>query len=134
MFHILKNAIGLIASKQGHRLMSDVHTEAGYLQVSFHDDDKTPAEFVVEMLHSVFKKPIFDAMRLVDVVKQYGEAVCDIYPRDVGNELLEAARQRIRDSAHPLRITSNAVASSGEEELERRCKLCGTRSCNNKIS
>jgi ATP-dependent Clp protease adapter protein ClpS len=113
--------------------MSEVHAEAGYLRVSFHDDDETPVEFVVELLHSVFKKPIFDAMRLVDVVKSYGDAVCDVYPRDVGNELLEAARQRIRDSAHPLRITSKAVASSGKEELERRCKLCGTLSRTNRI-
>jgi AAA+ superfamily predicted ATPase/ATP-dependent Clp protease adapter protein ClpS len=113
--------------------MSDVHAEAGHLQVSFHDDDQTPVEFVIELLHSVFKKPRFDAMRFTEAVKSYGDAVCDIYPRDIGNELLEAARQRIRDSAHPLRITSKAVANSGEEELERRCKLCGTRARNNQI-
>jgi ATP-dependent Clp protease adapter protein ClpS len=113
--------------------MSDVRAEAGYLQISVHDDDETPVEFIVELLHSVFKKPIFDAMRFTDGVKRYGDAVCDVYPRDVGNELLEAARQRILDSPHPLRITSTAVASSGEEELERRCKLCGTLSHNNQI-
>jgi ATPase family associated with various cellular activities (AAA)/ATP-dependent Clp protease adaptor protein ClpS len=90
-------------------------------------------EFVIELLHSVFKKPIFDAMRFAEGVKRYGDAVCDVYPRDVGNELLEAARQRIRDSAHPLRITSNAVVGNGAEELERRCKLCGTLSRQNQI-
>jgi hypothetical protein len=31
--------------------MSDVHAEAGHLQVIFHDDD----EFVVEVLHSVLR-------------------------------------------------------------------------------
>jgi ATP-dependent Clp protease adapter protein ClpS len=97
--------------------MSDVHAEAGHLQVSFHDDDQTPVEFVIELLHSVFKKPRFDAMRFTEAVKSYGDAVCDIYPRDIGNELLEAARQRIRDSAHPLRITSKAVANRAKKNL-----------------
>ncbi len=41
--------------------MSDVQAEADHLQVIFHDDDDTPMEFVVEVLHSVFKKPIADA-------------------------------------------------------------------------
>jgi AAA+ superfamily predicted ATPase/ATP-dependent Clp protease adapter protein ClpS len=113
--------------------MSDVRAEAGYLRVSFHDDDETPVEFVIELLHSVFKKPIFDAMRFTEGVKRYGDAVCDVYPRDVGNELLEAARRRILASAHPLRITSKAVVSSGAEELERRCKLCGTLARKNRI-
>jgi ATP-dependent Clp protease adapter protein ClpS len=71
--------------------MSDVHAAAGYLQVTFHDDDETPLEFVIELLHAVFKKPIADAMRFSEAVSKYGEAVCDAYPRDVANKLLEAA-------------------------------------------
>jgi ATP-dependent Clp protease adapter protein ClpS len=113
--------------------MSDVHTDAGYLQVTFHDDNETPLEFVVELLHSVFKKPIFDAMRFTEAVNRYGEAVCDAYPRDAANEMIETARRRTRASGHPLRITSKAVVGSGAEELESRCKLCGTLSGENRI-
>jgi ATP-dependent Clp protease adapter protein ClpS len=113
--------------------MSDVHADAGYLQVTFHNDDETPLEFVIELLHSVFKKPMADAMRFSEAVSKYGEAVCAAYPRDVANELLETARQRIRACGHPLRITSKAVAGSGAEELERRCKLCGTLSGMNRL-
>jgi hypothetical protein len=48
--------------------MSDVHANAGYLQVTFHNDDETPLEFVIELLHSVFKKPMADAMRFSEAV------------------------------------------------------------------
>jgi ATP-dependent Clp protease adapter protein ClpS len=113
--------------------MNDVHADAGHLQVTFHDDDETPLEFVIELLHSVFKKPIADALRFSEAVNKYGEAVCDAYPRDVGNELLETARQRTHASGHPLRITSKAVVGSGAEELENRCKLCGTLSGKNRL-
>jgi ATP-dependent Clp protease adapter protein ClpS len=105
--------------------MSDVHAEAGHLQVIFHDDDDTPMEFVVEVLHSVFKKPIADALKFTEAIDRNGRAMCGSYPRDVANEMLEAARQHIRASGHPLLITSEAVAERGEND---RCKLCGALS------
>jgi ATP-dependent Clp protease adapter protein ClpS len=105
--------------------MSDVQAEAGHLQVIFHDDDDTPMEFVVEVLHSVFKKPIADALKFTEAIDRNGRAMCGSYPRDVANEMLEAARQHIRASGHPLLITSEAVAEGGEND---RCKLCGALS------
>src|SRR5260370_20170756 len=94
--------------------MSDVQAEAGHLQVIFHDDDDTPMEFVVEVLHSVFKKPIADALKFTEAIDRNGRAMCGSYPRDVANEMLEAARQHIRASGHPLLITSEAVAGGAE--------------------
>ncbi len=108
--------------------MCDVHAGAGHLQVIFHDDDDTPLEFVVEVLHSVFKKPIADALKFTEAIDKNGRAMCGTYPRDVANELLEAARQHIRASGHPLLITSEAVAEGGENG---RCKLCGALSTKN---
>src|SRR6266567_2501260 len=105
--------------------MSDVHAEAGHLQIMFHDDDETPLQFVVELLHSVFKKQLADAVRLTEAVNQYGQASCGTYPRDIAGELLEAARQTIRASGHPLRITSEPVAGD-DEMLDGGCKLCGS--------
>jgi ATP-dependent Clp protease adapter protein ClpS len=113
--------------------MSDVHADAGHIQLTFHDDDETPAEFVIELLRTVFKKPLMDAMRFIDAVNQSGEAVCDAYPRDVATELLETARQRTHASGYPLRISSKAVAGS-VELLDGRCKLCGTMSGRNRLT
>src|ERR1700738_1753023 len=112
---------------------SDVHAEAGDLQVIFHDDDETPVQFVIELLHSVFKKQLADAIRLTEAVDQDGQAICGTYPRDVANQVLEAARRRVRASGHPLRITSEAVAEGGET-LDGRCKLCGAFSSENRVS
>jgi ATP-dependent Clp protease adapter protein ClpS len=56
--------------------MSDIHAEADHLQIIFHDDDKTPTEFVIELLHSVFKKQVADAIRLTEAVDTYGQACC----------------------------------------------------------
>jgi ATP-dependent Clp protease adapter protein ClpS len=105
--------------------MHDVHADAGHLEIIFHDDNETPALFVLELLHSVFDKQMADAVRFTDDVSQHGRASCGTYPRDAADEMLEAAQQRIHASGHPLRITSRA-ATSDDEILERRCKLCGT--------
>jgi ATP-dependent Clp protease adapter protein ClpS len=102
--------------------MSDVQTEADHLQVIFHNDDETPDDFVIELLQSVFSKPMAGAIRFTEKVDQAGQAICGIYPRDIADGMMEAARQRIDASGHPLRITSVAVAESGEN---RRCKICG---------
>ncbi len=50
--------------------------EAGHLQVIFHKDDKTPVEFVLELLHSVFGKQLADAFRFTESVDKYGRATC----------------------------------------------------------
>jgi ATP-dependent Clp protease adapter protein ClpS len=113
--------------------MSDVQAEAGYLQVIFHDDDKTPLEFVVEVLHSAFKKPFGDAVRFSEAVDKYGRAICGTYPRDVAKEMLEAARQYIGASGYPLMITSEAV-SEGDEMYTGRCKVCGVLSSDNELT
>lgn len=98
--------------------MDDVRAETGYLQLIIHNDDETPPEFIVSLLHSVFDKPSAEATRFAQRMNTYGQASCGIYPRDVAESLLDAARQRIRVSGHSLRVTSAAAAESG------RCKLC----------
>jgi ATP-dependent Clp protease adapter protein ClpS len=113
--------------------MCDVHAEAGDLQVILHNDDETPKEFVIGHLHSVFKKPIAEAAILTETVDKYGQAICGIYSCDVANELLEAARQQIRASGHPLLITREAVAA-GSEMRNGHCKLCGALSSKNRLS
>jgi ATP-dependent Clp protease adapter protein ClpS len=110
--------------------MSDVHAEAGHLQVIFHDDDETPMEFVIDLLHSIFDKPIDAAIKLTKTVDRDGQASCGTYSSAVANEMLEAARQRVLASGHPLRITSQAIADNGDG----RCQLCGVLDSKNRLS
>jgi ATP-dependent Clp protease adapter protein ClpS len=104
--------------------MSDGQIETGYREIVFHDDDKTPQSFVVELLHAVFGKQLADAYRFIGQIAEDGEASCGSYPGDAANELLETARRRVEESGHPLRITSKKVAGD-TELLNRRCTFCG---------
>jgi ATP-dependent Clp protease adapter protein ClpS len=113
--------------------MSDALAEAHHLEVTFHDDDETPMQFVVELLHSVFKKQLADAIRFTEAIHNNGKASCGTFPHEIASELLEAARRRIRASGHPLRITSEPVESD-DEMLAARCKLCGALSGENRVS
>jgi ATP-dependent Clp protease adapter protein ClpS len=102
--------------------MSDVQAEAADIQVIFHNDHETPDEFVIELLQSVFSKPMAGAIRFTEKVDRTGQAICGTYPREKADGLLAAARQRIQAAGHPLRITSAAVTDSG---ANRECDLCG---------
>jgi len=84
----------------------------GVIQIIVHNDHDTPQEFVVELLHAVFKTPVAEAVRLTQTIHHRGQASCGIYPRDIANRLLGAARERILISGHPLLITSEAVTES----------------------
>jgi ATP-dependent Clp protease adapter protein ClpS len=113
--------------------MSDALAEARHLEVIFHDDDETPMQFVVEILRSVFKKQLADAVRFTEAIDNAGKASCGTYPHDIASELLETARRRIRASGHPLRITSESVESD-DEMLAAHCKLCGALFGENRVS
>jgi ATP-dependent Clp protease adapter protein ClpS len=109
----------------GDDLMSDVQADAGLLRIVFRNDNETPAEFVVDILHSVFKKSAAETARLLEKIDKYDLAVCGIYSRERANKLLAAARRRIRAAGHPLLITSEAVAEEADTP-DDHCKLCGT--------
>lgn len=113
--------------------MSDVQADADLLQVIVHDDDETPEEFVIDLLHAVFKKPLAVAIKLADAVGNRGKAICGIFPRDPATEMLEQAQQRIRASGYPLLITTEAAAEVEETRTEC-CRLCGTPANTNKLS
>jgi ATP-dependent Clp protease adapter protein ClpS len=100
------------------RRRSDVSGEAGHLHIILHSDPETPLEFIIELLHSTFNKPIPEALKFTDTVDRYGRAVCGTYPREVADGMLKAARRRIRASGHSLLVTGEPVA-------EGSCKLCG---------
>ena len=113
--------------------MSETKTDVSHREIIFHNDDETPLDFVIELVHSVFKKPLADTFRFTKAIRDGGKASCGSYPRDIASEMLEAARQRIDDSGHPLRITSRAVL--GDNYLfDGRCKLCGDLFCDNVVT
>lgn len=104
---------------------------AGFFQLVFHNDDETPLAFVVELLHSVFKKSIADAFRIAGAVETHGRAICGTYPQQTADDLLGVAQQRIRAAYHSLRITAMPAADAGDDG---RCRLCGELSSDNRLA
>jgi ATP-dependent Clp protease adapter protein ClpS len=111
----------------------DVLTAADAVRVTFHDDDETPVEFVIELVHSVFKKPLAEAIKFAEKVGEYGQAPCGLYPREAADELLQTAKHRIAVSGHPLLISSEAL-STGAGKPIGPCKLCGALTEDNRLS
>jgi ATP-dependent Clp protease adapter protein ClpS len=109
--------------------MHDVHTDADYLQLVFHNDDATPRDFVVELFRAVFSQPTSDAVAVAATIESQGKVVCGPYPRAVAEALLQTAQRRIRSSGHPLLITTEAGDNLGRDE----CKLCGGFDAQNNI-
>jgi ATP-dependent Clp protease adapter protein ClpS len=109
--------------------MRDVQAEADYLRLVLHDDDRTPQDFVVGLVRSVFSQPAADAMTLTALIERQGKAVCGTYPRAVAEALLDAAQQRIRAAGHGLLVT----AESGDDIASGHCKLCGDFDGDNEV-
>ena len=88
--------------------MHDVHAEADYLQLVLHNDDRTPQDFVLDLLGTVFSQSAADAIEVTAVIERQGKAVCGPYPRAVAEALLQTARRRIQASGHSLLVTTEA--------------------------
>jgi ATP-dependent Clp protease adapter protein ClpS len=110
-----------------------VQAEADHLQIILHNDHETPKGFKVELLHSVFKKPIADAVEFMEVMDKYGQAIRGTYARDVGKAVFHAAQKRILASGYLLLITSQEVAA-GVETHSDHCNLSGAFSIENRLS
>ena len=123
----------MVQFSRGQRSMSETKAETNYREITFHDDNETPIDFVIEIVHTVFKKPLADTRRFIQEVSEHGKASCGSFSLDAANAMLEAARQRIDESGHPLRITSKG--SRGDHHLfDNRCKLCDELGSRNTIS
>ena len=74
-------------------------------RVILHNDDYTSMDFVVEVLKTVFNKPVTEATRIMLLVHRSGQAVCGVFTRDIAftkaNEVQKYARKR----GFPLRCS-----------------------------
>jgi ATP-dependent Clp protease adapter protein ClpS len=100
--------------------MHDVFNDAEPIRLVFHNDDKTPMEFVTGLLQTVFGKPERDANAFATLIDAQGTAACGPYPPPVADALFEAAQQRISVAGHRLLITRDIASAH-----RIACDLCG---------
>jgi ATP-dependent Clp protease adaptor protein ClpS len=73
--------------------------------VVLHNDDVTPMDFVVELLHYVFKLSLGDATRLMITIHTEGQGVAGVYPYEIAEQKYAEAMVLIKLSAMSLKIT-----------------------------
>jgi ATP-dependent Clp protease adapter protein ClpS len=103
----------LVASED---FMADVGADATPVGLVFHNDDKTPAEFVAQLLREVFGRPAREASAVTSAISKDGKAVCGPYPASIAGALVSEVQRRIAVTGHPLRITTERIAQTEPED------------------
>ncbi|MGH6714730.1 MAG: ATP-dependent Clp protease adaptor ClpS [Bradyrhizobium sp.] len=98
--------------------MDDVYASEAPVRLVFHNDDKTPVEFVRELLRTVFGKLEKDAIAFTAAINQQGEAACGPYPALVAKALIDEAQERIRAAGHNLLLTGEAASANEADASE----------------
>lgn len=75
-----------------------------FWKVVFLNDDKTPMEFVIELLTSIFKHTEESAKNLTLEIHNTGSAVVGIYSHEIAEQKGIEATATARANGHPLQI------------------------------
>ena len=67
------------------------------------NDNYTTMEFVVEVLRTVFLKPLEEATRIMLNVHRAGVGICGVYPYEVAETKVESVHSLAEDHGFPLK-------------------------------
>jgi ATP-dependent Clp protease adaptor protein ClpS len=79
-------------------------------KVVFLNDDKTPMEFVIEVLTAIFKHSSDSAKDITMEIHNTGSAVVGVYTHEVAEQKGIDATQTARQNGFPLQITIESEA------------------------
>jgi len=74
-------------------------------KVILHNDHYTTQEFVVEILRSIFHKPVAEATRIMLDVHRKGKGIVGSYPYDIARTKVNQVLKEAREKEFPLRCT-----------------------------
>ena len=75
------------------------------VEVWVHNDDYTPADYVVNVLETVFKLGFWKANWVMARAHMTGKAMVGVYPRGKAEKRVAAAEDRARSDGWPLRFS-----------------------------
>ena len=78
-------------------------------QVVLLNDDFTPMEFVVLVLHEFFNKDRETATSIMLKVHMEGRGICGVYTRDIAQTKVEQVLQAAHKAGHPLQCICEPV-------------------------
>lgn len=74
-------------------------------RVYLHNDDYTTMKFVVEILMSVFSKPIEEASKIMLKVHREGVGLCGVYDHEVAETKVITVHQLAESNGFPLKCS-----------------------------
>ncbi len=77
--------------------------------VILHNDDVTTMDFVVFVLHNIFRKSVKDAEILMMKVHNEGSAVAGTYTKDIAESKVKKTKNLARANKFPLELTTEEV-------------------------
>jgi ATP-dependent Clp protease adaptor protein ClpS len=75
-------------------------------KVIIHNDDFTPVDFVVALIHKLFNKSLEEAMRLTYAVHNNGKANVGVYTKEVAMTKIALVKENAEIFQHPLLATA----------------------------
>jgi len=81
------------------------HTEPPRYAVVLHNDDYTTMDFVVEVLETIFHKPLPEAVRIMRQVHEKGAGICGVYTREIAEARVALVLSRAEAEGFPLLCT-----------------------------
>jgi ATP-dependent Clp protease adaptor protein ClpS len=75
-------------------------------KVLLHNDDYTPREFVVAVLHAVFGMNESKAYSVMMTAHQKGTALVAVYAKDIAETKAQEACDMARQEGHPLMLST----------------------------
>lgn len=73
--------------------------------IVIHNDDTTPMEFVVQLLHHVFNMKIDTATELMLKVHNEGKGIVGVFSHEIAEQKFAEAQALIRISSMQLKVT-----------------------------
>ena len=74
-------------------------------RVILHNDDYTTMEFVIEVLMSIFHKPLLNATRIMLDVHKKGKGICGVYTYDIAATRVARVHQLAHKREFPLKCS-----------------------------
>lgn len=72
------------------------------------NDDYTTMDFVVDVLHDIFRRSEEEAIQIMLAVHENGMGVAGVYVKSIAEAKIAETHRWARDAGHPLRCTMEA--------------------------
>lgn len=81
-------------------------------QVVIYNDDYTPMDFVVGVLHEIFQMGEEKAIQVMLAVHEQGKGLCGVFSQEVAQTKVDIVKQLAEQEGHPLKIECEPVENT----------------------